>query len=188
MVLSDRDIRRSLCAGDLVIDPLDDDRIQPASVDLTLCDEFLVRPWSGAYECHPIDLDDVEGSLATQPMRKKKCKLHILLPREFCLGSTLEHIEIPNDMVGRVEGKSSLGRLGLIVHATAGYVDPGFKGKITLEIYNLNFRPIILHPGKSICQLSFSRLESPAVYPYGHEKVGSHYQGQNTVTGSRYTG
>lgn len=185
MVLSDRDIRKALCAGDLVVDPLDDNRVQPASIDLTLDRQFLIPHDPSPYP-PPIDLSDVAKTLNHEPMVGVSPDYLYLAPQEFCLGSTVERVEIPDYLVARVEGKSSLGRLGLIVHATAGYIDPGFKGKITLEIYNLNYRPITLYPGKSICQLSFNRLESPAVYPYGHEKVGSRYQNQTAVTASRY--
>lgn len=197
MVLSDKDIRQVLCAGDLVIDPLDDNRVQPASIDLTLDDEFLVpsivRSWERLHHkivlkpSSPIiDLNDVKESVDAEPMLPRKDPALLLMPQEFCLGSTVERVEIPNYLVGRIEGKSSLGRLGLMIHATAGYIDPGWKGKITLEIYNLNYRPIILRSGKGICQLSFAYLASPAAYPYGHEKIGSRYQNQTTVTASRY--
>lgn len=191
MVLSDRDIRKALAEGHLVIDSLNDDRIQPASVDLTLDYTVLVPPpyfkrsnWpTGA---HSIDLNNVKGGLDKEPWETHHTDNFTLSPGEFILGSTIERVEIPDFLVARVEGKSSLGRLGLLVHATAGYIDPGFKGKITLEIYNLNYRTIVLHPEKAICQLSFGSLTSPAEYPYGHEKIGSRYQNQDSVTASRY--
>jgi dCTP deaminase len=112
----------------------------------------------------------------------------VIHPGEFVLGRTLEHVELPDDLVSRIEGKSSVGRLGLIVHATAGFVDPGFKGTLTLEITNLTRVPIILWPGKPIAQLSFMTLDRPAERPYGHPDLGSHYQSQVDATESRYEG
>jgi dCTP deaminase len=110
----------------------------------------------------------------------------VIHPGEFCLGRTLEWVELPDDIVARIEGKSSLGRLGLIVHATAGFCDPGWKGTLTLELNNLTRVPIILHPGLEIAQLSFMMLDRPAVRPYGSPELGSHYQGQRAATASRY--
>jgi dCTP deaminase len=112
----------------------------------------------------------------------------VIHPGEFVLGRTEEVVEMPDDIVSRIEGKSSLGRLGLIVHATAGFVDPGFKGSLTLEITNLTRVPIILWPGKPIAQLSFMALDAPAERPYGHPELGSHYHGQVDATESRYEG
>jgi dCTP deaminase len=110
----------------------------------------------------------------------------VIHPGEFCLGRTLEWVELPDDVVARIEGKSSLGRLGLIVHATAGFCDPGWKGTLTLELNNLTRVPIILHPGLEIAQLSFMMLDQPALRPYGSPELGSHYQGQRAATASRY--
>ena len=110
----------------------------------------------------------------------------VIHPGEFCLGRTLEWVELPDDIVARIEGKSSLGRLGLIVHATAGFCDPGWKGTLTLELNNLTRVPIILHPGLEIAQLSFMTLDQPALRPYGSPDLGSHYQGQRAATASRY--
>jgi dCTP deaminase len=110
----------------------------------------------------------------------------VIHPGEFCLGRTLEWVELPDDVVARIEGKSSLGRLGLIVHATAGFCDPGWKGTLTLELNNLTRVPIILHPGLEIAQLSFMMLDRPALRPYGSADLGSHYQGQRAATASRY--
>jgi dCTP deaminase len=110
----------------------------------------------------------------------------VIHPGEFCLGRTLEWVELPDDIVARIEGKSSLGRLGLIVHATAGFCDPGWKGTLTLELNNLTRVPIVLAPGKPIAQLSFMTLDRPALRPYGSEGLGSHYQGQRAATASRY--
>jgi dCTP deaminase len=111
-----------------------------------------------------------------------------LFPRDFCLATTEEYIRVPDDLVARVEGKSSLGRLGLTCHATAGFIDPGFEGRITLELYNMNPNPIVLRPGRAICQLSFMTLTEPAERPYGHPDLGSKYQGQKTTQESLYDG
>ena len=110
----------------------------------------------------------------------------VIHPGEFCLGRTLEWVELPHDIVARIEGKSSLGRLGLIVHATAGFCDPGWKGTLTLELNNLTRVPIVLAPGLKIAQLSFMTLDRPALRPYGSSGLGSHYQGQRAATASRY--
>ena len=112
----------------------------------------------------------------------------VIHPGEFCLGRTLEWVELPDDIVARIEGKSSLGRLGLIVHATAGFCDPGWKGTLTLELNNLTRVPIKLYPGLPIAQLSFMTLDRPALRPYGSPELGSHYQGQRAATESRYEG
>jgi dCTP deaminase len=112
----------------------------------------------------------------------------VIHPGEFVLGTTVEWVELPDDIVARIEGKSSLGRLGLIVHATAGFVDPGFSGTLTLEITNLTRVPIVLWPGKPIAQLSFMALDRAAERPYGHPELGSHYHGQVEATESRYEG
>lgn len=171
----------------LVIDPLDESRIQPASIDLTLDVEFLI-PQSSEY-WSPVDLDDVKNTLAKEPptpvaiLPNEGFNLH---PQEFCLASTHEYVSIPDDLAARVEGKSSLGRIGLFIHITAGYIDPGFKGKITLEMVNVSPRSITLRPGRAICQLSLLQLSSRAEKPYGHEDLQSKYQDQKSVTGSRY--
>ena len=184
-VLSDRDIRthlRDRTDGYAVgMRPLPSDQvIQPASVDLSLGDEWITYP-----ETHweHIDLDDVH------PMLKLyKSTQYILAPGEFILGTTEEFVEIPHDVVAVVNGKSSLARIGLLIHITAGFIDPGFKGKVTLEIVNLNKMPIILRAGKPICQISFMQLSSPALYPYGHPSRNSKYQNQEQVQGSLYEG
>lgn len=218
MVLSDREINLRLYGlqrheiaglpphkGDpLVIDPLDESQIQPASIDLTLDDEFrfqgpeenrertvMERERGEGYYTPDlaIDLAHVSRAFETWPLEHETVDSFRLEPGEFVLGSTAERVEIPDDLCARVEGKSSLGRLGLLVHLTAGYIDPGFKGKITLEIVNVNGdRPIILRPGMPICQLSLIQLTSSAERPYGHESRNSKYQNQTTVQGSRYDG
>ena len=124
----------------------------------------------------------------TSPRRSssRTARSFVIHPGEFCLGRTLEWVELPDDIVARIEGKSSLGRLGLIVHATAGFCDPGWKGTLTLELNNLTRVPIILYPGLEIAQLSFMTLDRPAPRPYGSPELGSHYQGQRAATASRY--
>ena len=183
-VLSDGTIRRLVTDGRVVIDPWDPDMVQPASVDLRLGDSFRV------FHNHlapAIDLDRPPEHL-TELIVIDPDKSFVIHPGEFVLGATLERVQLPDDVVARIEGKSSLGRLGLIVHATAGFVDPGFEGTLTLEITNLTRIPIILWPGKPIAQLSIMALDRPAERPYGHPELGSHYHGQAAATESRYEG
>ena len=159
VVLSDRDIRAAIDAGRIGIDPFDPKCVQPASVDIRLDHRFRVFPPKTPF---------------------------ILHPNEFVLGSTRERIRLPDDMVSRVEGKSSLGRLGLLIHSTAGFIDPAWDGHITLELSNVNTIPITLYAGMRIGQLSFFPLSSPAEHPYGSPELGSSYQGQTGPTPSRY--
>ncbi len=183
-VLSDGTIRRLVEEGRIGIDPWDPGMLQPASVDLRLGRSFRV------FENHKvtaIDLADPPSGL-TEKVEVKPDESFVIHPGEFVLGRTEEHVELADDLVARIEGKSSLGRLGLIVHATAGFVDPGFKGTLTLEITNLTRVPIVLWPGKPIAQLSFMGLDRPAERPYGHPELGSHYHGQVDATESRYEG
>lgn len=201
-VLCDRDIRdrlnyrgeiSGLPMDDTIgIDPCEDHQVQPASIDLTLSDEWCVftpfeqdsKKDSFWNPLNPIDIDDAK----TVETFKLKADHFTLYPNELLLCSTVEYVDIPNNIQAQVHGKSSLGRLGLLVHVTAGFIDPGFKGKITLEMYNLNNRPIILRAGKPICQISMTKLSSPAQFPYGHDKLNSKYQDQREVTSSRYEG
>jgi dCTP deaminase len=183
-VLSDGTIRRLVEAGRIKIDPWDPGMVQPASVDLNLGPSFRVFH---NFRVPAIDLADPPTNL-TEHVELRDGESFVIHPGEFVLGRTEEFVEIPDDIVARIEGKSSLGRLGLIVHATAGFVDPGFKGTLTLEITNLTRVPIILWPGKPIAQLSFMTLDAPAQRPYGHPDLGSHYHGQVEATESRYEG
>jgi dCTP deaminase len=178
-VLSDGTIRRLVDAGRIVIDPWDPELVQLASVDLRLGNSFRVFH---NHRTSAIDLREPPTNL-TEAVTGEMFVIH---PGEFVLGVTEEYVELPDDIVARIEGKSSLGRLGLIVHATAGFVDPGFKGTLTLEITNLTRVPIKLYPGLLIAQLSFMTLDAPAERPYGSEALGSHYQGQTAATESRY--
>jgi dCTP deaminase len=181
-VLSDGTITRLIAEGHIRIEPWDERMIQPASVDLRLGGSFRVFH---NHRASAIDLRDPPTNL-TEQILVDEGEAFVIHPGEFCLGRTLEYVELPDDIVARIEGKSSLGRLGLIVHATAGFCDPGWKGTLTLELNNLTRVPIKLYPGLPIAQLSFMALDAPALRPYGHAALGSHYQGQVEATESRY--
>ena len=183
-VLSDGTIRRLVDEGRLRIDPWDPAMVQPASVDLKLGGSFRVFH---NHRIQVIDLADPPKDL-TEHVTVADGETFVIHPNEFVLGRTEEWVELPDDIVARIEGKSSLGRLGLIVHATAGFVDPGWKGTLTLEITNFNSVPIVLRTGLPIAQLSLMALDLPAERPYGHEDLGSHYHGQVDATESRYEG
>jgi dCTP deaminase len=182
MILSDRTIREELAAGRIVIDPLDEACIQPSSVDLRLDRLFRV------FLNHTMPVIDVRQDLSdlTRLVEIDEGDAFILHPGEFVLGSTYERVAVPNDLVARIEGKSSLGRLGLLIHSTAGFIDAGFSGHITLELSNVANLPITLYPGMKIGQVSFLRMTTPADVPYGSAQVGSKYQGQRGPTPSRY--
>lgn len=182
MVLSDRDIRRAIEAGRIVIDPFDDACVQPASVDLRLGRELRVFATAPLREIDPgREMKDL--TLAV-PLGQDE---HFTLGSgEFVLGVTEEEVCLPDDIVGRLDGKSSLGRLGLVVHSTAGFVDPGWRGRLTLELSNLTKLPIKLWHGMKVSQISFMQLSSPAEHPYGSRALGSKYQGQMGPTPSRY--
>jgi dCTP deaminase len=183
-VLSDGTIRELVQSGRIRIDPWDPGLVQPASVDLRLGDSFRVFH---NYRASAIDLREPPSGL-TEEVTIGAEEAFVIHPGEFCLGRTLEWVELPNDIVARIEGKSSIGRLGLIVHATAGFCDPGWQGTLTLELNNLTRVPIKLYPGLPIAQLSFMTLDRPAARPYGSPELGSHYQGQRAATESRYEG
>lgn len=182
MILSDRTIREELAAGRIVIDPLDAQCIQPSSVDLRLDKLFRV------FLNHTMPVIDVKKDLSdlTRMVEIDDGDAFILHPGEFVLGSTAEAISLPDDLVARIEGKSSLGRLGLLIHSTAGFIDAGFSGHITLELSNVANLPITLYPGMKIGQVSFLKMTTPADVPYGSSAVGSKYQGQRGPTPSRY--
>ncbi|MFM8762140.1 MAG: dCTP deaminase [Solirubrobacterales bacterium] len=183
-VLSDGTIRRLVAEGRIRIDPWDDGMVQPASVDLTLGNSFRVFH---NHRVSAIDLREPPTDL-TEQVTIGEDEPFVIHPGEFCLGRTGEWVELPDDIVARIEGKSSLGRLGLIVHATAGFCDPGWKGTLTLELANLTRVPIKLWAGLPIAQLSFMTLDRAAEVPYGHPDLGSHYHGQVEATESRYEG
>jgi len=182
VVLSDRSIREAIESGRLVIDPYDAGCVQPSSYDVRVGDAFRVfhnarHPYIDVRE----PLDDLT-ELVTVPEGER----FILHPGEFVLGTTLEWVKLPDDLVARLEGKSSLGRLGLLIHSTAGFVDPGFSGRVTLELSNVANLPIAIYPGMKIGQISFQTMTTPAEHPYGSTEVGSKYQGQEGPTPSRY--
>jgi dCTP deaminase len=183
-VLSDGTIRRLVEEERIKIRPWDPTMVQPASVDLRLGTSFRVFH---NHRLPAIDLAEPPTGV-TEHVQIEDTASFVIHPGEFVLGSTVEWVELPDDIVARIEGKSSLGRLGLIVHATAGFVDPGFSGTLTLEITNLTRVPIVLWPGKPIAQLSFMALDRAAERPYGHPELGSHYHGQLEATESRYEG
>jgi dCTP deaminase len=181
MLLSDRDIRAEIESGRVQLDPLDLGMIQPSSIDVRLDKFFRLfdnhkYPFIDPAEEQPDLTLGVEVDLG-EPF--------ILHPGEFVLGSTFELVTLPDDIAARLEGKSSLGRLGLLTHSTAGFVDPGFSGHVTLELSNVATLPIKLWPGMKIGQLCFFRLSSPSEHPYGSDKYGSRYQGQRGPTASR---
>ncbi|MEE8518766.1 MAG: dCTP deaminase [Dehalococcoidia bacterium] len=181
MVLSDRTIREQLDKGRIVVQPLGDGCIQPASIDLHLDRNILVfRNNRVPY----VDVRETNDRL-TDLITVGDDDPFMLHPSEFVLGSTLEHVEVPDDLVARLEGKSSLGRIGLLIHSTAGYVDPGWKGHLTLELSNVSSLPITLYHRMKIGQISFLRLTTPAERLYGSAELGSKYQGQQDPTPSR---
>ena len=181
MVLSDRSIEEELKSGRIIVEPLGDGCIQPSSVDLHLDKKVSL------FDTHTLGIIDIKQD-HSQIMREEIIgdRPFILQPREFILGSTSERIAIADDLVARIEGKSSLGRLGLIIHSTAGFVDAGWDGNLTLEIANISKLPITLYAGMRICQISFSKMTTSAKNPYGSSKVGSKYYGQRGVTPSRH--
>src|SRR5437660_9561894 len=183
-VLSDGTILQLVADGRIRVDPWDDSMVQPASVDLRLGDSFRVFH---NYRASFIDLRRPPENL-TEEVVVGSDESFVIHPGEFCLGRTLEWVELPDDIVARIEGKSSLGRLGLIVHATAGFCDPGWKGTLTLELNNLTRVPIELYPGLPIAQRSFMGLDRPARRPYGSPEPGSPDQGPRAATESRYEG
>jgi dCTP deaminase len=181
VLLSDRDIRSEIESGRVVIDPYDPAMIQPSSIDVRLDRFFRV------FENHKYPHIDpsVEQPDLTRLVEPEGDDAFILHPGEFVLASTYEVISLPDDVASRLEGKSSLGRLGLLTHSTAGFIDPGFSGHVTLELSNVATLPIKLFPGMKIGQLCLFRLSSPAEFPYGSKKYGSRYQGQRGPTPSR---
>jgi dCTP deaminase len=181
VLLSDTDLRKELEAGRLVLDPWDSSMLQPSSVDVRLDRFFRVFQNSRYTHIDPM-LQQDELTTEVEPEGDDPFVLH---PGEFVLGSTFETVGLPDDLAGRLEGKSSLGRLGLLTHSTAGFIDPGFTGHITLELSNVANLPITLWPGMKIGQLCLFRLSTPAERPYGSQGVGSRYQGQRGPTPSR---
>jgi len=183
VVLSDRTIQRLLDEGRIGIDPYDPTLLQPSSVDVRV-DRYF-RVFHNARYAY-IDVREPQEDLTEEVVIEDDGKPFILHPGEFVLGSTLERITLPDDLVARLEGKSSLGRLGLLIHSTAGFIDPGWDGHVTLELSNVANLPITIYYGMKIGQLSFVQLTEPAESPYGSASLGSKYQGQRGPTPSRY--
>ncbi len=181
VLLSDRDILAEIDSGRVGLKPFDDEMVQPSSVDVRLDRYFRVFENHRYPHIDPM-ADQPDLTRAVEPDGQEPFILH---PGEFVLGSTYEIITLPDDVAARLEGKSSFGRLGLLTHSTAGFIDPGFSGHVTLELSNVATLPIKLWPGMKIGQLCFFRLSSPAEHPYGSEKYGSRYQGQRGPTPSR---
>ena len=182
MILSDRDILREIEAGRIAIDPLESECVQPSSVDLHLGNKLLLfrnshRPY--------IDVKQPVDELM-EPQEVPYGDSFAVHPLEVLLASTYESVTLPEDLVARLEGKSSLARLGLQVHATAGFVDPGWRGHLTLELSNVTKFPILIYPGMKIVQISFMRMSSPVLVPYGSQELHSKYQGESGPTPSRY--
>ncbi|MFB6077615.1 MAG: dCTP deaminase [Halarchaeum sp.] len=184
MILSDADLLDRLEGGDLVVEPLDDPelQIQPASIDVRLGRRFLEFQHANIPCIHPMDETEVD-EYVTETYIEDDGEF-ILHPGDFVLGTTKERVEVPSDLVAQVEGRSSLGRLAVVVHATAGFIDPGFRGKITLELSNLGTAPVALSPNMRISQLVFTELRTEAARPYGAER-GSKYQDQAGPQASR---
>jgi dCTP deaminase len=182
VVLSDATIVRALAEGRIEIDPYDESLLQPSSVDVRV-DRFFRVFHNNRYPFIDVKVEqeeltglvEVDGDLP-----------FILHPGEFVLGSTLERVRLSNDLVARLEGKSSLGRLGLLIHSTAGFIDPGWDGHVTLELSNVANLPITIYPGMKIGQISFMQMTEPATTPYGSTEIGSKYKGQKGPTASRY--
>jgi dCTP deaminase len=182
MVLSDHSIREEIAAGRIVVDPFVDAMVQPCSIDVTVGDSFRVfRNSRYPYIDVKREMEDL-----TELVRVGPDEPFILHPGEFVLGVVAERVALPDDIVATLDGKSSLGRLGLVVHQTAGVIDAGFDGHITLELANMANLPITVYPGMPVAQLSFLTLSTPADHPYGSTKLGSKYQGQAEPTPSRY--
>ena len=183
MVLSDRAIRRLIEAGRIGIDPYEPALMQPSSLDVRV--DRLFRVFRNSR--YPFIDVKAEQEGLTELVEVENDEPFILHPGEFVLGSTLERVRLPDDLVARLEGKSSLGRLGLLIHSTAGYVDPGWKGNLTLELSNVANLPIALYSGMKIGQISFFKMSSPVERPYGSRELGSRYQGQSSPTASLYS-
>lgn len=183
-ILSDKTIKEYLEEGKIVIDPLkDEQQIQPSSVDMRLGDEFKVFKVIRKPYIDPKDEEDIAEYMESSTVPEGES--FIIHPNEFALATTQEYVKVPDDLVARVEGRSSMGRLGVTMHVTAGYVDPGFEGRITLEISNIGAMPVALYPGQRVCQLVFETMTTPAELPYGHPKRNSKYMNQLKPESSR---
>lgn len=182
MLLSDKSIKEAIAKGKIVIKPYFEDCIQPSSIDVHLDNKFLLfnRAKHGIIDVK----QKLDGLMTSVEIREDEP--FILHPGEFVLGSTLESLKLPNDIAGRIEGKSSLGRLGLLIHSTAGFCDPGWEGNLTLELSNVSPLPITLYYKMKIGQISFVQMSTPVEKPYGSKGLGSHYQGQKMPVASKF--
>ncbi len=181
MIFSDRTIKAAIASARITIDPYDEAMVQPSSIDLRCDPSFRV------FQNHKYSLIDPKApqSDLTLGVTATESEPFILHPGEFVLGSTLETIGLSDNVVARLEGKSSLGRLGLLIHSTAGFIDPGFRGQVTLELSNVSNLPIAIYPGMKIGQVSFYEMTTPAEFPYGSPELGSKYQDQTGPTPSQ---
>ena len=184
-ILSDKDIKKCLEEGKIAIDPLKniEKQVQPSSVDLRIGNEFKVFKIIKKPFIDPRDPENLDSYM--ESMYVENDEAFIIHPNEFALATTYETIKVPDDLVARVEGRSSMGRLGITMHVTAGYIDPGFEGKITLEISNIGKMPVALYPGQRACQIVFETMTSKAEKPYGHPDRDSKYMGQTRPESSR---
>ncbi len=183
-ILSDRDIKKYLEEGKIAIEPLEDEKqIQPSSVDMRLGDEFKVFKVVRKPYIDPKDPEDLASYMESTTVPEGEA--FIIHPNEFALATTYEYVKLPDDIVARVEGRSSMGRLGVTMHVTAGFIDPGFEGRITLEISNIGAMPVALYPGQRVCQIVFETMTSPSEIPYGHPDRNSKYMGQKRPESSR---
>lgn len=183
-ILSDKTIKEYLKEGKIGFEPLKDEKqIQPSSIDMRLGDEFKVFKVIRKPYIDPNDEEEIASYM--ESMTVPKGEAFIIHPNEFALATTLEYVKVPDDLVARVEGRSSMGRLGVTMHVTAGFIDPGFEGKITLEISNIGAMPVALYPGQRVCQIVFETMTTPAELPYGHPERNSKYMGQTRPESSR---
>lgn len=183
-ILSDKTIKEYLKEGKIGFEPLlNEKQIQPSSIDMRLGDEFKVFKVVRQPYIDPNDEDDLASYMESTTVPEGKA--FIIHPNEFALATTLEYVKIPEDLVARVEGRSSMGRLGVTMHVTAGFIDPGFEGRITLEISNIGAMPVALYPGQRVCQLVFETMTTPSELPYGHPERNSKYMGQTHPESSR---
>ncbi len=183
-ILSDRTIKEYLKKGIITIEPLEDEKqIQPSSVDMRLGNEFKVFKVVRKPYIDPKDPEDVASYMESTIVNPGEA--FIIHPNEFALATTNEYVKVPDNLVARVEGRSSMGRLGVTMHVTAGFIDPGFEGKITLEISNIGAMPVALYPGQRVCQIVFETMTTPSEIPYGHPTRNSKYMGQVKPESSR---
>lgn len=183
-ILSDKTLKEYLKKGKIAIEPLEDEmQIQPSSIDMRLGNEFKVFKVIRKPYIDPKDPEDVASYMESTIVEPGEA--FIIHPNEFALATTNEYVKVPDDLVARVEGRSSMGRLGVTMHVTAGFIDPGFEGKITLEISNIGAMPVALYPGQRVCQIVFETMTTPSEIPYGHPSRNSKYMGQVKPESSR---